>query len=223
MTARALVPVALAACSFPGSAPAIDGVPGEVDGPPLVIIDADPDQPDAPAVPDAPAPPDAEPDAKVDSSPFASCPPGYNQIIGQPITSSYRFETTQRSWIAAEADCEDDAAGGLYKPGHLVVLDDAGEGMRMIAGPIGIDMINDQWIGLTDLQSEAAPFIYLTSQPVVYVGTPGGDAANQDCVRLKDNGNHDIRDCAETNRYICECDGLDADPARFPNPPDGDP
>jgi hypothetical protein len=217
MTARALLPIVLAACSFDGNIPAADGVPGVVDAP-LDDPDADPNVPDAdPDQPDAAA----AADARVDAATGTGCPPGYGFLIGAPITSQYRFEATQRAWIDAEHDCEDDAAGG-FEATHLAVLDDTIERGALIGGLTGLENLNDQWIGLTDLFSEPT-FLYVTAQPTVFVGAPTGDADNQDCVRLKNTGVHDIRGCNETNRFVCECDGIPADPARFPNPPDGNP
>jgi hypothetical protein len=218
MTVRALLPILVAACSFDGNTPVIDGVPGVIDAP-RDPPDADPDQPDAvPGQPDAVRPPDA----RVDAPPGFACPAGYTLIVGGSLTSWYRFESAnQKSWVDAENDCEDDALPGDL-PSHLVVIDDPIERTALINGPTGTGFLNDQWIGLTDLYAETM-YLYVTPQATVSLGNLSGNMPDEDCVRLKNNMNQETRNCGESNRFVCECDGLAADPGRFPNPPDGNP
>jgi hypothetical protein len=161
-------------------------------------------------------------DAMIDAPAGPQCPAGYAAIptlLGS--TSMYRFvNAPQLSWTAAEADCEDDG-DATNLPTHLIVLDDANERSAMIAGPLGVGVaINDQWIGLTDLEEEGE-FEYITNQQTTLTLTPGMNADNKDCVRIKDSGNAEARDCNETNRYVCECDASKAQPSNFPNPPNG--
>ncbi|MBL9020044.1 MAG: C-type lectin domain-containing protein [Myxococcales bacterium] len=180
---------------------------------------------DAPAPSDAPAPGDGPPipdGPMIDAPVGPQCPAGYAAIptlVGS--TSQYRFvNAPQASWIAAEMDCENDGDTS-NRPTHLIVLDDASERAAMIAGPLGAGAaINDQWIGLTDLADED-DFIYVTNQQNTLTLAPTMDADNKDCVRIKDSGNAEARDCNETNRYVCECDMFPAQPNTFPNLPDG--
>ena len=162
-------------------------------------------------------------DAMIDAPAGPQCPAGYAAIptlLGS--TSMYRFVSApQLSWIDAERDCEDDG-DSTNRPTHLIVLDDAAERAAMIAGPLGVGgSINDQWIGLTDLPDEDEAFVYVTNQQTTLALAPGSDAVNKDCVRIKDSGAAEARDCADTNRYVCECDAFSAMPNRFPDPPNG--
>jgi hypothetical protein len=177
---------------------------------------------DAPVGADAPNSDAPAPDAMLDAPIGPQCPAGYAAIttlLGS--TSQYRFVGAPKlAWIDAERDCEDDSVAG-ERPTHLVVLDDAAEKNAMIAGPLGVGpAINDQWIGLTDLEDED-DFDYITNQSSTLDLAPGMDADNKDCVRIKDTGAAEARDCTESNRYVCECDDRQADPQRFPNLPNG--
>ena len=172
---------------------------------------------------DAPAGDGPSIDAMLDAPTGPQCPAGYAPIttlIGS--SSMYRFvNAPQLSWLDAEHDCEDDG-NTTNRPTHLIVLDDTGEKNAMIAGPLGVGAaINDQWIGLTDLADEEQPFRYVTTQPSTLALVPTMDADDKDCVRIKDTGAAEARDCAETNRYVCECDALSAASTRFPNAPNG--
>jgi hypothetical protein len=159
------------------------------------------------------------PDVMADSSSGPQCPANYLPIVGLSTASpsTYRFVSTQTTWLAAENDCEDDAIG---VPTHLVVLDSNAERSAMIAGPLGISTIADQWIGATDLQSEGQ-LRYVTTQQNTLTLSPTMNADNKDCVRIHNAGANEYRACTETNVYICECDGAAADEDRFPNFPDG--
>jgi hypothetical protein len=176
---------------------------------------------DRPA-PDGPAPDGPMADAALDAPVGPQCPAGYAAIptlLGS--TSQYRFVSTQVAWIDAERDCEDDGDSSNL-PTHLIVLDDTAERDAMIAGPLGVGgPINDQWIGLTDLEEEDESFNWVTNQQATLALAPGGDAANRDCVRIKNNAAAEARDCTETNRYVCECDASPAVPGNFPNLPNG--
>lgn len=162
-------------------------------------------------------------DAMLDAPTGPQCPAGYAAIPTlNGSTSQYRFVSgPQLSWIDAEHDCEDDGTSA-NRATHLIVLDGNAEKSAMILGALGTGAaINDQWIGYTDLADEEQGFRYVTNQPTTLALIPSMDADDKDCVRIKDTGAAEARDCAETNRYVCECDGIAAAPNRFPNPPNG--
>ncbi len=174
---------------------------------------------DAPSSADGPLGSDATvvlPDAAVG----ALCPSTYAPIpTFANSTSRYRFVATTMKWNDAETDCADDATGGELAT-HLIVLDDAAEKTAMIGGPTGVLNLSDQWTGATDL-AEEGEVRYVTAQATTLALAPTMQADNKDCIRIKSSGNEEFRSCDEVNRYVCECDGRAADPARFPNPPDG--
>ncbi len=163
---------------------------------------------------------DAPPDMQIDAPAGAMCPATYMPILALAAsTSRYRFVASSAEWLDAENDCEDDAAIGEL-PTHLIVLDNTAEKVAMIGGLAGGGNLNDQYIGATDLQDEDE-VLYVTSQSTTLALTPSMDADNKDCIRIKSNGNEEFRACNEPNKYVCECDGNSANPARFPNPTDG--
>jgi len=164
---------------------------------------------------------DAAIDAAVDAVVVPLCPATYAPLITLvPNASRYRFVAGGGlSWLDAENDCADDATGAELAT-HLVVLDDALEATAVIGGLTGGQNINDQWIGATDLADEDAVG-YVTAQATVLALTPTMDAPDKDCIRLKNSGGTEFKSCLDTYKYVCECDGRPADPARFPNPPAG--
>ena len=209
-----VIALTLAGCGF--HAPAGQGQPIDASG------GADAPGSDGPAD-DAPGTDGPTVDAMIDAPVGPQCPAGYAAIptlLGS--TSMYRFVgAPQAAWIDAERDCEDDG-DSTNRPTHLIVLDDAAERDAMIGGPLGVGgNLNDQWIGLTDLKEEDEAFQWVTNQQNTLAVAPGGDAVDKDCVRIKNSGVPEIRDCAETNRYVCECDASAAVPGNFPNAPNG--
>jgi hypothetical protein len=177
------------ACSFPGSGPSgsIDGAPGgEPDAARGEIADADPDAPDAAVDGAAPPAPDAA---------FA-CPNGY--ALRAP-GSCHRTGPIPLGWAAAETDCETDGA-------HLVVVDDAAENAALP------DFV---WIGFTE-NVVGGVFRWVTGVPAVFTGwatgepVPGGST----CTEARPDGWHDDG-CTEPKLYVCEYDGLPADPTTF--------
>jgi len=220
--------VVIASCSFGGSA-VRDGDPGRPDADPN-RPDADPNRPDAdPNRPDAnlahpdamvvfdapPGTPDAppnQPDAMV-----PRCPVGYATITisGTTSSSKYRFVGIGAPWGSAEQDCENDASPGDI-PTHLAVIDSAAERTAIVSSPGAID----EWIGMTDLAAEGT-FIYITPQASVLQSTPTGNSSTKDCVRAQSASQYQARSCTDNNVYVCECDGFTAEPARFPNLPNG--
>jgi hypothetical protein len=184
------------------------------DGP---IPDARPDAsapdaaPDAPvpdaAVPDAPLP-DARPDASVpDAAPDAApiCPGGYT--FSAATGSAYRVIDTGRTWAQAEADCEDDGFGV-----HLVVVNDAPENAIVdgfLTGPL--------WVGVTDRITEDS-FLAVTGGTAPYLDWNTLQPDNffdEDCVTVTENGRNTDIDCGSSRNYVCECDGIPADPSTF--------
>jgi len=164
---------------------------------------------------------DAAVDQMPDSPTGPQCPSTYAPIISaNALSSRYRFVGGGGvKWIDAETDCADDASGGELAT-HLVVLDDAAESVAVIGGSAGGGSIQDQWIGATDL-AEEGEVKYVSAQATTLTLAPTMQNDNKDCIRLKNLGGTEYRDCDETNKYVCECDGRTADPSRFPNPPDG--
>jgi lectin-like protein len=203
---RASLLVFLVGCGF--TAPAGENQPADARKPIDSTVSGDGPQLDAPA------------DMQIDAPVGAMCPASYTPILALAAsTSRYRFVATPAEWLDAEHDCEDDAAVGEL-PTHLVVLDDAGEKTAIIGGIAGNLGINDQYIGATDL-AEEGEVSYVTSQSTTLALSPSMGADNKDCIRIKSNGNEEFRACNEVNKFVCECDGSNPNPNRFPNPPDG--
>lgn len=149
------------------------------------------------------------------------CPATYGPIVGLSTTSRYRFVSAQATWISAEQACEADGLSLINGSAtHLIVLDDVAERAAMIGGLAGGGSISDQWLGATDLAQEGTPQ-YVTAQVMTLSLNPSMQADNHDCIRLKSAGTYEYRSCDEDNKYVCECDGVPAEPTRFPNPPDG--
>jgi hypothetical protein len=200
----ALAALVLAACRFDGSGVASDaGGDDDVDGAPTpadAAADAPLDPADA-AVDAAPPPPDAQ-----------ACPANYVRVDGQ--SSLYRFVGSADDWAAAEADCENDgtATGGGT---HLLVLDGASELAAIdprVAPPV--------WIGMSDRVDEGT-FVLVTGPVAVFrpfrSGEPndGGPIGfSEDCVELNGAELND-EGCTANRQYVCECDGVDADPEAY--------
>ena len=134
-----------------------------------------------------------------------SCPPGYAFTGG----SCYRFVAAELPWIEAEAACEADGIGA-----HLAVIDSAAEA-ELAAALAG----NDHWIGASDLVAEGV-YLRVIGGPILYAtwdpGQPEGPGEN--CIYLSlDPDLHDHQ-CGDTDDYLCEYDGIAADPAAFTPP-----
>jgi hypothetical protein len=148
---------------------------------------------------------DATVDAMVDANP---CPAGYAPIAGGEPKSQYRFIENGARWIDAEKDCEDD---GLA---HLAILDDDGE-----RNAVGAIAKGQPWLGVSDRVAEGT-FMKVTTGLATYLPWLGGEPNDQfgeDCVELKDGGFND-EDCDAANTYVCECDGLAANPLSYTPP-----
>jgi hypothetical protein len=193
----------VAGCTFtpnPGASPS-DGNPGSEPAPPGI---------------DAAHADSAAHDAAIDAPPdtptitVLPCPLGYAALDSAQPGSRYRQVTASASWQAAEADCEDDEVPAVTGPAHLVVLDDAAE-----ATYFWTLMNSDQWIGHTDLITEAT-FLAVTDQPTVYTGPATANSPTKDCLMIHNTGGQTNADtCTNSHPYVCECDGRAANPTHF--------
>jgi len=168
-------------------------------------IDASTTDDDAP-LDDANDDPDALVDAIMsDASPDGStggCPAGYNAITGQ--TSKYRTVLTQQTWTQAEADCEDDGTGT-----HLATIESASEDMAVDA-LTGASI----WFGLSDRKNEGTRR-WVTGALITYDGTTGVSNTGQyDCAGIYQS-EWAWGQCDTQIEYVCECDGVAADPTAY--------
>lgn len=174
------------ACVAPGAAGAdARGADGAVE---------DARSPDARSI-DAPPAADAPIDA------FA-CPATYLAITGQ--TSRYRTVTQAKTWTQAEADCEADGVGN-----HLAVIDDATE-ENAVDALTGASI----WFGLSDLKTEGSA-LWVTGAAPSYTATVGSkNSSVYDCAGIY---RHQWAwgDCATLIPYVCECDGIPAQPTAY--------
>jgi len=158
-------------------------------------VDSRPDSTTAPS--DAPTTPiDAPPDADPFVATAMQCvAQGYALVAGP--AGYYRTVTTAASWLNAQADCKNDVAGAT----HLIVLSTPAESTYMLSR-LG-------WIGLSDRITENT-FVTVTGeagdQRPFSPGQPDNGNGNENCVQMKADGLDDDQ-CANTHRYVCECDG----------------
>ncbi len=174
-------------------------------------------------LPDAVAPIDAfVPVADTMQSPDARvCPAGYVDL--EVTGTAYRFVPGTIAWLAAEQACEAEGT-------HLIAIDDVTEQLQMVqlvgASPEG--EVDQVWIGINDRKTEGG-FRFVTGAAVSDEqlfwndNEPLGAA---DCVAfyrtntliLERAGRYNDENCGTTQviaGYICECDGMDADPASY--------
>jgi hypothetical protein len=194
---------ALAGCQFdPSGFSAHDGAgePTPADAAP----DAGSDVPMIDAAPIGFA--DAAPPTVADAAPPFVCPAGY---VADPISgTSYRLSALPASWRSAEADCENDDA-------HLAIVSDQHEIAHVDAMAAGSPV----WVGLSDSLDEGI-FLWVDGldasfQPWHFGEPNDGGLFGEDCVSLAQGGYNDEGCIATLHRYVCECDGLPADPASF--------
>jgi hypothetical protein len=142
----------------------------------------------------ADAPPGA-PDATPAPDAFA-CPSGYT--LRAP-GSCHRYVMIPVPWGVAEADCE--GAGA-----HLVVIDDVTEDG---------EVPNNVWIGFTE-NITPGMFRWVTGAAVTFTGWATGEpvAGGSTCTEARGDGWHDDG-CVEAKFYVCEYDGVPADPTQF--------
>jgi hypothetical protein len=136
-----------------------------------------------------------------------------------PYTSTplgcHRFVPTPAPWLAAEQDCEDDAAGA-----HLVIIDSVDEHFAIHELTTST---TDVWLAYTDRVTEGS-LLWLTSGGLDPTSNPcffGPSAVNSaalDCVTQDGTsscGDWFYRGCDELHAYVCERDGSPPDEARY--------
>jgi hypothetical protein len=192
----AVLIAAVAACRFDGGGVSAPPASGDAapSNPPLV------DAPTTTTNPDATAPPDA--------GPPAGCPTGY---VADPVTGTgYRYDHTHRDWYAAEDDCEHDGDGT-----HLAVITTDAE-LAVLAAQVGSTQI---WVGVSDTVHEDE-FRWVTGDDAGFLPWKAGEPNHagpygEDCVELADGAYND-ESCTHTKEpYLCECDGVAADPRAY--------
>jgi Lectin C-type domain len=155
----------------------------------------------ADATPGQEIPPDARvPSPGIDAAVDPGCPLNYARL-GQ-AGNVYRLGNDQSKWVEAELDCEDDGAGT-----HLAVIENNAE-LQLVSSLLGV---GDGWIGVfeagdtfvTVLGGNATFLPFLAGEP-----DENGPSA---CVTLVGN-QHGFADdkCVKKHRYVCECDGNEA-------------
>jgi hypothetical protein len=144
---------------------------------------------------------------------------GYSTIGTQ--TSRYRLVTTNREWLEAQDDCVDDGTGT-----HLAVASSMQEHLDIADAISGASA--SVWVGASDRYIEAL-FIPVTGATTTlyvdwYTGASKPEPDNSgDCVevvsstapQLGDRRKNFDEDCGESRKYICECDGVAADPNAY--------
>jgi hypothetical protein len=148
------------------------------------------------------------PDDAVDAIVIDPCALTYTTMIGQ---SYYRFSGTPTSWDIAEHACEADGRGT-----HLVVFNDSLEMNKVEEMVQGTPL----WVGLTDRVSDGNFLDVMNQrlQDLFLLGWETGDPAfaGAGCVKFTPSSRlfHD-QDCATQVAYVCECDGVLAEPSSF--------
>jgi hypothetical protein len=180
-------------------------------------IDASGTGGDGAATIDGPPGPDAPPGIDAD----AGCPPGYDTLSTSGTSSRYRHYTNQRTWLNAEIDCEDDGAGT-----HLVVTQTSNEHAAIVdlvsgaSSPVWVgasDIVGeDTWLDVTGGETWQPDWFSGASQ---YPAEPNnsGDCAllSNDDLPIGERDKHFDEACGNTWQYVCECDGIAADPAAY--------
>ena len=133
--------------------------------------------------------------------PFCST---WSTVLGSASDSMYRIVTQPATWLDAERTCERDG-------NHLVVLDHSIENTAVVRTHAG-----GSWLGLTDRVRPDEDWLVVNDDRFA-VANWRRDEPNlpgPGCVIARTDGNEDA-DCAEMLPYICECDGLPADPGTY--------
>jgi len=137
-----------------------------------------------------------------------TCPASYaGQLQGSG--SRYRVVDQPAPWLDAQRDCADDGAGT-----HLAVV-----GSELERSGLRTLFQDDLWIGFSDRVAEGS-FRWVTGASSAFTGwasgQPDGQDASQDCVEQKHmmQSWHD-QPCTDLLAYVCECDGVAADPATY--------
>jgi hypothetical protein len=162
---------------------------GPVDG--AAVADADPLAPDADRTTDA-----AGADAAVDAP--SACPPAY---APSGFVTCYRTELVGAAWRSAEADCENDGA-------HLVVVGSQAEDLALP---------DQYWIGYSETVVQGT-FLWVTgpgaSTYTNWASLEPDLLAGAYCTTTRPDNWHDDN-CGEAKPYICEHDGIPADPTSW--------
>ncbi|MDQ3367676.1 MAG: C-type lectin domain-containing protein [Myxococcota bacterium] len=136
-----------------------------------------------------------------------ACPADYVATAG----SCYRvvINEGELAWLAAELACE--AAG----PGaHLVVIETEDE--RAVVDALIPTGIVDALIGTSDRVTEGV-FLTVHGTPEVGRWAPGqpDGGANQNCVVIDQAGELADSFCGDPDDFVCEYDGIAADPTAY--------
>ena len=133
------------------------------------------------------------------------CPPAY----GTFATGCYRVVTVSNvSWGESEASCAVDGVGS-----HLAVPSDAAD-LAVLQTDV-LASVTNAWIGVSD---RITPGVHLTvtGLPAFEHWEPGQPTGGTE--RCADLGSMNLMKdsaCSELNDYICEYDGVAADPTAF--------
>jgi lectin-like protein len=128
------------------------------------------------------------------------CPAGYQHVA----TSCYRVAGGVAGWVTGEQLCEADAQGA-----HLVVVDDATE-RNTIMTSIGITAIT--WIGTS--KRTTANYRTVTDM-AAYLALGVQTEPSEDCLSLHSDGLMYLHTCGDSDRYLCEYDGIAAVPSAY--------
>jgi len=142
----------------------------------------------------------------------ATCPAGYVVRDG----GCYRLEQSPAAWLDAETTCE--TAGG-----HLVVEDSVEEHFTIHDLAAGISRV---WVGWSDRRGPDNVFQWVvpdagglpqSNNCVFGNGEPSAGDAEHCVAQNGANSCPDYQDldCAMLLPYVCECDGVLGDPARY--------
>jgi hypothetical protein len=136
-----------------------------------------------------------------DEATTVACPSNYIDATD----GCYRVvvDPFRASWLDAEQACEADG-------GHLVVVDSQAELDQIIQIIAGVD---DLWIGAS-ARRVTLQYVAVTDRPFFFAWDAIEPNATGACVEI-DGGVMDDHDCGTVNDYICEIDGVTADPSRY--------
>ena len=133
------------------------------------------------------------------------CPPAFSTFT----TGCYRVVTVgNKSWGDAEAMC---AAEGIGT--HLAIPSSAAD-LAVLQTDV-LASVTNAWIGVSD---QITPGVYLTvtGQPAFTMWAPGQPTGGvQRCADLGSMNLMKDSVCSDLNDYICEYDGVAADPTAF--------
>jgi hypothetical protein len=167
---------------------------------------------------------DALPDSPPDAYVQKTCTQlGYATQISGSTTFYRNSGGIQKTWIAAELDCEDDSSISNLVRTHLVVLSSDVEASNVYSGVLFSAAPGGFWIGLTD-RIASGNFKWVTSEPTGYppaaTGSPwapgqSSNGAGEDCVVDSSQVTMDDVPCTEPHYYACECDSFDPKPGNY--------